>query len=207
MKLDPLRVLRRLDELAEQPADMLTDYELNAALDPFRGRMPIRVECGGKCRRKISWWGLPVAGAPGWSPPPRSRLRTSPFEKAPPTAEAPETGYVFGVSPWPVSGARVIYTTQGPRKENLWGERIPAESLRPQPPYPYSVWSVQRVIGPGVEPSDPSGHGQRLTFTCQNKKNPHRYPITNAKMLRFAVQAYAHGWETITLPDGLQPMY
>ncbi len=206
MGLDPLPVFGRLNELAKRPADVLDDPELNAALDAFRGRLPIRVECGGKCRRKISWWGLPVRGEPGWTPPPRSPARRL-LGSAVPAVAGPKTGYIYGVGPWPVAGARVIYTTQGPRKPNLWGPRIPAGQLRPQPPHPYDVWSVQRFAGPLVEQSDPRGLGLRHTFTCQNKKTPHTYPITNAKMLMFLVRTYANDWETITLPSGLQPSY
>ncbi len=204
VSLDLEALYRLIDELRADEAALVHDPELNALLDPLRGHLPIRVVCGVRgCRRQISYWGLPVRGSPGWSPP---ALRGRGFRRFEQPKPEVETGYVAGTRPNPVAGAMVMFGHNGPRKPNLWKNRIPANQLGPQPPFPYDVWSLPPVMPQNVMLANPEGvRGYRKEFACLRRGCPGRYPLTNSTMLRMVVRAIANDWPEIMLPDGLQP--
>lgn len=110
---------RRLAELGLDPAAVVDDRTLWGLLDPLRGAAPLRVICGRHgCHQTVSWWGLPAAGTPlGLAP----ILVREPGGVALPRVdpnvpdEQPPTGYVYGVGPWTVEGARVIFGRHGPK--------------------------------------------------------------------------------------------
>jgi hypothetical protein len=63
MATDLDRVVARLRQIEAEKRAVSSDQELEAALDPFRGKGPLRVRCGKRgCSWTLSWWAFPVAG-------------------------------------------------------------------------------------------------------------------------------------------------
>lgn len=63
MATDLERVIERLRQIEAEEGTVSSDPELSEAIEPFRGKGPLRVRCGKRgCSRTISWWAFPAAG-------------------------------------------------------------------------------------------------------------------------------------------------
>jgi len=192
-------ISERLAELSDDHAAVVGDDLLCELLDPLRGKGPLRVLCGRQgCRETVSWWGLPARGVPlGMAPILVDGPQGQYPMVSPNTPETrPETGYVYGVGPWIVEGARVIYSAVGPKPQ--YRKRKPPRWARPQGPEPYNYWSVVWLFThENPLDADAEGHGLRLTFHCE--KCGYRRTLTNTTMLKQVVAALAAGHDKTTL--------
>ena len=185
MDADVKSIEKRFEELGSDHAAVVGDAALCELLDPLRGTAPVRVVCGRHgCGETVTWWGLPVQGKPSIFAPilveGAEGVRLPMVSPSSPNTQA-ETGYVYGVGPWIVEGARVVYASVGYQPMYLDAE--PGPGIRRQPPHPYDCWSVLWLVVEGNPvQADTAGNGLRLTFHCETCN--YRSTLTNTTMLK-----------------------
>ena len=178
---------------------VVADAQLCELLDPLRGIAPVRVVCSRPgCGNTVSWWGLPVRGEPQPFAVVMCEMAGGPFPFLNSGAlnTEPETGYVYGIGPWSVEGARVVYADIGPRTKLEEKSEEPSNPRRIDPPYHF--WSVAWLFT-HANPRDAGlqGSGLRLTFHCDKCGN--EQTLTNTTMLKRLVTALATSEHEIRL--------
>ena len=198
-------ILELLAAFAGPETDLASDEQLNAALDPFRGRGPYPVHCGVVgCNRRVSWWALPVRGRPTLLGVREASARTP----MPPggrfggqDAGVAETGFVYGNGLWPIEGARVVHSSWGPRRAEVRGEA--GKSVQSWHPDPYKDWSFVRFGYHAHDAKLVDAGRLEYLFVCPRTACSETYTLTNRQMLALLVVAPGWGDEEIRLqPQG-----